>query len=166
VTSQPSPPSARLQPSARAQTPSGSSAEAWTELQEYLHMREAFLSSQIVQQELARLQEGMHNTQASTMAHATPSSAVPSHIRRRHSLSRSGLDQAVPATVPRNFTMPVPDDVVTPRWASPRDRLHPHGGNTAMLQNFGMSDAMVGTEVASLLIHSPLWSVFSPRMTV
>jgi hypothetical protein len=71
----------------------------------------------------------------------------------------------VPVTVPPAGEVPGPDALMTPAWASPHGRVHPNRSNTAQPRNFGASDAMVGTEVASLLLQSPLWSILSPRLT-
>lgn len=137
------------------------------EYQEYLQMREAVLSSHIVQEDLARFQAAMRGTRTPLSSAWRPSTSFG---RRRQGNEPPGtvhenrlgeFDPDVPAAVPQAGDLP--RDLYTPAAVG---TPHRHGANAAVHHHgFGVSDAMVGTEVAALVLQSPLWSVLSPSLT-
>lgn len=158
---QPPSPSVSLHSDAHDHTPLVGRDDARRLLQEYLHMREAVLSSQIVQDDLARFQAEMRDTR--TPANPTASSGSRGWEQSPGTILGDLLGVVDPAPPPGD--LPVPEDVMTPAWAPALGRAHRNGANTAAQQDFGVSDAMVGTEVAALVLQSPLWSMISPSST-
>ena len=157
-----------LQSDAHGPTPEGRE-DARRVLQEYMHMREAVLSSQIVQEDFARTQAEMRAAYSRMVAMQGMQLSAPAG---RHDMSQSPtpifdsilgrLDQAPPLL----DDLPVPDSAnMTPTWAPVLGETAPDRGSIPMRRDFGVSDAMVGTEVASLVLQSPLWNMLSPSLT-
>ena len=138
-------------------------------LLENMHTREAVLSSRTAQEELARFQAEMHGSSTPAM-HGMHPNALDGELVQAQSSSSilssvlGGLGQAPPSS----HTLHDVDGVhMTPavRPVVGETPLPVHAGTTPMQRDFSVSDAMVGTEVASLVLQSPLWSMLSPRLT-